>query len=113
MQLLISGNIIVAAAPKILYGVFDEAFEKWALFDEEDNVLMYYIDYSFSKVEDVELPSDYADGKYFFVDGEFVLNEEWQPPLPPAEVRIAELERQLASMWDEMAVAIEEGVNEV
>lgn len=118
MDILVNGKVIAAHSPKIQFGVFDEPIEKWALLNEDRDVWMYLIDHDYTLVEDVELPEDYVDGKYFFVDGEFVLNEDWQPPLPSAEERIAELERQLANLsgdtvWDEMAIAIEEGVNEV
>ena len=120
MQLLLDGKNIYAYAPKIAFGVYDEPIEKWGLFDENGDVMYYVIDHDFTFVENVELPSDYEDGKYFYENGQFVLNEEWHPyvPLPSNEERIAELERQLANLngdavWDEMAVAIEEGVNQV
>lgn len=120
MQVLVDSkyNMIVAQAPKIVLGVYDETFEKWGLFDEDDRILMYVIDHEYTLYDDVVFPVDYVDGKYIFKDGKFILNEDWQPPLPSNEERIAELERQLANLngdavWDEMAVAIEEGVNEV
>lgn len=135
MKLLLNGNIIISRAPHIEFGEFENE-AKWGLFDkaDKDTRKVYYymldpgkfyyvegegyvgLDY---KVEEVaELPEDYEEGKYFFEDGQFVLNPEWEPPLPSAEERIAELERQLAELngdavWDEMAVAIEEGVNQV
>ena len=117
MKLLLSGNSIVGIAPNITFGVFDEEIEKWRLADEEDKLLYYMIDWEYALIEDVELPADYEDGKYFFENGQFVLNEEWKPYVSTEE-RIAELERQLAELngdavWDEMAVAIEEGVNAV
>ena len=117
MKLLLSGNSIVGIASNITFGVFDESIEKWRLADGEDKLLYYMIDWDYGLIEDVELPEDYEDGKYFFENGQFVLNEEWAPYVSTEE-RIAELERQLAELngdavWDEMAVAIEEGVNQV
>jgi len=117
MKLLIKENIIIAYAPKIEFGVYDEPFEKWRLTDEFDKTMYYMIDNDFTLVEGVELPSDYEEGKYFFEDGQFVLNKDWKPYVS-TEDRIAELEKQIAELsgdavWDEMAVAIEEGVNAV
>lgn len=117
MDLLISGVAIVEVAHKITFGIYDEPFEKWKLEDEEGNLMYYAIDNGYTLVENVEHPDDYIDGKYYYENGEFVLNEEWQP-YKSTEERIAELERQLANLngdavWDEMAVAIEEGVNQV
>lgn len=116
MKILIKGNEIYAIAENISYGVYENE-EKWRLADAEDNVLYYMIDYEFTLVEDVEVPSDYEDGKYFYENGEFVLNKEWKPHKSPEE-RIAELEAEVArlkgeAVWDEMAEAIQEGVNEV
>lgn len=117
MKLLVSDKSIVEAAPNIEFGIYDEDIEKWKLSDEEGNLIYYAIDNGYTLVEGVELPSDYESGKYYYENGEFVLNEEWQP-FKSTEERIAELERQLANLngdavWDEMAVAIEEGVNQV
>ena len=118
MKLLVKGNIIIAYAPIIDFGVYDESIEKWRLADEFDKTLYYMIDNGFALVDGAELPEDYAEGKYFFENGQFVLNPEWVPPLPPTEERIAELERQIAELsgdavWEEMANAITEGVNAV
>lgn len=118
MQLLIKDNNIHAIADKIEFGVYENE-EKWRLADAENNLMYYMIDYNFSLVEGVEVPSDYADGKYFYENGEFVLNAEWKPYVSPEE-RLTQIEERLANMgvsgsdvWDEMALAIEEGVNEV
>lgn len=121
MQILVDrSNYVVAYAPIIEFGVYDEPIEKWGMFDEEGRILYYAIDNFFTLVKDVTLPNDYEDGKYFYENGEFVLNEDWKPFVPEQsmEERIAELEKQLAnlngdSVWDEMALAIEEGVNDV
>ena len=117
MMILVQGNRVVASAESITYGVFDEPIEKWALLDANGNVIMYFIDNGFTLVENVELPSDFEVGKYFYENGEFVANEDWGTDVS-VEERIAELERQIATLngdavWDEMAAAIEEGVNEV
>lgn len=117
MKALVKGNVVIAFAPNIEFGIYNEDFEKWKLSDEEGELMFYVLDNEYTLVEGVEIPEEYVDGKYFYENGEFVLNEDWQPYKSPEE-RIAELERQLANLngdavWDEMAVAIEEGVNEV
>lgn len=100
MKLLIDGTRIVTYAPHIEFGVYDESFEKWGLFDSEDintrNVILYVIDHNYTLVENVELPEDYVDGKYYFENGQFILDENWQPPLPPDAERITQLESQVA-----------------
>lgn len=120
MMILVRGNRVVASAEAITYGAFDEPIEKWALLDADGKVIMYYLDNGFTLVENVELPEDFEPDKYFYENGEFVLNEEWEPYVPEETLvqRIAHLEEQLANLsgeavWDEMALAIEQGVNEV
>lgn len=121
MQILVDrSNYVVAYAPIIEFGVYDEPIEKWGLFDEDGNILYYVINHNFTLVEDATLPEDFEYGKYFYENSEFVLNEEWEPYVPEASVeeRIAQIEEQIASLsgdgvWDEMALAIEEGVNDV
>lgn len=116
MKILVKGNTIYAIAENISYGKYEDE-EKWRLADANDNILYYMIDYGFTLVEDVEIPSDYEDSKYFYENGEFVLNKEWKQYKSPEE-RIAELEAEVArlkseAVWDQMAEAIQEGVNEV
>ena len=95
MKILVKGNRIVAIAEKITFGIFDEELEKWRLADENDNLMYYMVDSNFELVENVTLPEDYEGGKYFYENGEFVLNESWKPYVSPEE-RIAELEEQVA-----------------
>ena len=116
--LLVRNNVIFAEAPNITFGIYDEDIEKWRLADENDNLMHYMIDSDFELVEDVTLPDDYEGGKYFYENGEFVLNTDWKPYKSP-EKRIEELEEQVAHMsdnianWDDIAEAISSGVNEV
>ena len=80
MQILLSDNkYIVGYAPKITFGIYDEPIEKWRLADESDRVMYYIIDHNYELVINVVFPDDYEEGKYFYVDGVFVLNENWQP----------------------------------
>jgi len=107
MKLLIKGNEIYAIAENISYGIYENE-DKWRLADAEDNILYYMIDDGFTLVEDVTIPSDYVDGKYFYENGEFVLNEDWKPYVSPEE-RIAQLEEAVA-IQEEMLTASDEAV---
>lgn len=136
-NLLLNGNVIVSCAPHIEFGIFENE-PKWGLFDridESSRKAYYYIidpgSYHYDEKEgyvglayetiEVEgIPEDYDEGKYLFEDGKFVLNMDWHPPLPSAEDRLDEIEKKLSDLdtegedvWDEMAKAIEEGVNDV
>lgn len=119
MDILIKEKTIFATAPYISYGVYDDSFEKWKLSDEDENLQYYMIDDSYELVKGVTLPNDYVYGKYFYEDGEFVLNTEWKPYVS-TEDRIVLLEEEntklreeITSIWDDIAVSIESGVNEV
>lgn len=106
MNLLVKDNIIIVAAPNISFGVFDEAIEKWRIADEENNLMCYWIDGGFQLVENVELPSDYVDGKYYFENSEFVINEEWEPNRSPEE-RISALEAENARLKESVEMQAE------
>ena len=95
MQILVKENQILEVAHSIEWGTFDEPIEKWALLDEQGNVFLYVIDDGYTVIKDVELPIDYVHGKYYFEDGELVLDEEWEPYVSPEE-RIAQLEEIVA-----------------
>ena len=110
MDILVKGKMIYAVAPTIEFGVYDEPFEKWKVSDESIGMLYYVLDDGLELVEDVVLPNDYVSGKYFYENGEFVLNEDWKPYVSPEE-KLEEMDT--TAVWDEMALAIEEGVNEV
>lgn len=107
MKLLIKDNDIYAIAENISYGVY-EGDEKWRLADADDNVMYYMTDSNFTLIENVTLPDDYEGGKYFFENGEFVLNEDWAPYVSPEE-RIAILEETVA-FQDELLIASDEAV---
>ena len=117
MKLLVQGKNIVVHAYNIEWGLYHEPFELWKATDENGELVCYAVDYDYQLIENVELPSDYEVGKYFYENGGFVLNEDWKPYVS-IEEKVAMLEEQLANLsgdavWDEIAVAIEEGVNEV
>lgn len=97
MKILVKDTFIHVIAENISFGIYDEPIEKWRISDNDGNIMYYMLDDGFTLVEDVELPKDYADGKYFFENGEFVLNKDWKPYVSPEE-RIAQLEEQLSIM---------------
>lgn len=108
----VDGRILLHA-PKIVFGFFDEAFEKWALLNEKGEVMMYAIDHGYTVAEVDSLPEDYEEGKYLFFNGMFVLNQEWEPFIPEEQKidtlarTVAELEEALL-LTDETAVALYE-----
>ena len=119
MKLLVMKGHIVGIAENITFGIYDEDIEKWRLADENDNLMHYMIDSDFELVEDVTLPDDYEGGKYFYENGEFVLNEDWKPYVSTEE-RISILEEEnvklneaINGIWDDIAISISTGVNEV
>lgn len=102
MKILVKDNIIYAIAENISYGSYENE-DKWRLADAEDNILYYMIDDGFTLVENVEIPSDYEDGKYFFENGEFVRNPEWKPYVSQEE-RIATMEETIKAQQEEIAM---------
>ena len=94
-------NFLLFEAYDIRFGKLDEhdidsqtgePIEKWGMYNEDGNVLLYAIDNNFEVVEfdPADKPEDYVPYKYYFIDGQFVLNEDYvEPPLPTEEqVRI-------------------------
>lgn len=99
MQMLVKGNDIMDIAARISYGIYDEDFNKWRLADENDNLIYYYIDDNFTLVENVEIPDDYVPGKYLYVDGSLILNDDYVE-YKTTEERLAELEEQNAMLTE-------------
>lgn len=107
MDILIRNKIVYAVANKIEFGVYDENIEKWKLMDEEGNLLYYIIDYEFEHIKDINVPTDYEDGKYFYENGEFVFNEDWKPYVSPEE-RLENVEVAVAEQEESNLVLEEE-----
>lgn len=92
MIALIKDNFFVAdEATKIEFGIYDEPFEKWALFDENGAVMYYVIDDGYAVVDynEADKPEDYVPGKYMYIDGEFVPNPDWIEPEPSIEEKVS------------------------
>lgn len=107
---LVKGNSVIAIADIISFGVFDESIEKWKLENKDGSLMYYFIDDNFTLVEDVKIPDDYEHGKYFYENGNFVLNAEWKPYISP-EQRIKNLETDVAEQQVSTALFEEELLN--
>lgn len=106
MDILVKNNSILATATRIEFGKFDEDPEKWALYNENDDLMYYFLNSDFTLIQNVTLPSDYIEGKYFYIDNEFVLNEDWKPYKLPEE-RLEELEQQNQSLQEQNDMLLE------
>ncbi|ABX43303.1 hypothetical protein [Lachnoclostridium phytofermentans] len=71
MKLLLdSRKLIIAISTEITFGTF-EGEEKWKVGN------IYYIDNWFTVTDVDDVPIDVIPNKYFYIDGEFVLNPNW------------------------------------
>lgn len=103
MNILVNGTHIVTIGEEITFGVFDEPFEKWKI--KNNGFVEFYIDDGYQMIEGVDIPEDYIHGKYFYENGEFVLNTEWQPYYSIEErVTMLEDENKRLSLENEESV---------
>ena len=97
-----SNNVLLFEAFDIRFGKLDEYepdVDKWGMYDAEGNIQLYAIgDFSVVEFDPADKPEDYEPGKYFFVNGEFVLNPDWTEPLPPIEDQVRMLAGDVANM---------------
>ena len=102
MQLLTKGENIIGFGDSITYGIFDEDFPKWKVL--LNNVITYHIDMEkeYKVIDNIDnMPKDYRRGKYFFVDGKFILNPNWKPFLTQ-EQRLLNAENSIITIEDAM-----------
>ena len=108
-------NILLLEADRIEFGIWDEPdIEKWAMFDDKGKIMLYAIDDNYSVVEfdPADKPEDYFEGKYFFIDGQFVLNPDWQEPPLPIEEQVAYIAGDQAQLQADLDfIAMELGVD--
>lgn len=90
MDLLVKKKAISVKAEQIVYNA---EYLRWDILDGVGTFLYAAADEAYTLVKNVTLPEDYEDGKYFYVNGRFVLNENWKPYVSTEE-RIAQLEAQ-------------------
>lgn len=72
MKLLLDSRRLILAINNDIELVNHEGYEKWKI-----GTLLYYMnnDYILEEVDDV--PIDIIANKYFFINGEFVINPNW------------------------------------
>ena len=108
-------NFLLFEADRIEFGIWDEPdIEKWAMFNSDNEIILYAIDNDYTVVEfdPADKPEDYAGDNYFFIDGQFIPNPDWQEPPLPIEEQVAYLagdQAQLAADLD--FIAMELGVD--
>lgn len=109
MKLLCKDNIIMFYARDIRFGVFDEPdLEKWALLNEDDEVIMYVVDDGYSVVDiadDIEIPEDLTAFKYQYSEGIISLNPEWVDPPLSTEEQVQVQGQAIASLYQSSEVA--------
>lgn len=110
MKLLLNDrNLVIAIGSEIEYGVWGNIKDlaSWKI-----NQNQYVMDNNYTVVDigDTEIPTYVVDGEYYYIDGEFKLADEC-----PNEYkdRIVALEEEVDDVYNQMAAAIEEGVNEI
>lgn len=96
-------GVVLDYGVSIEFGIWDEPnLEKWKIV--KDEFFYYFIDNNFKVFTVDEIPDDFADSKYKYSEEEgFTLNPNYSTSSSDEE----------PDVWDEMASAITEGVNEV
>lgn len=93
--------VFLAGATDIVLGIF-EGEEKYALYDENEQLICYAMPNGVSVIQYNTLPRDYVDFKYLFINGEFVRNPEWVEPEEPVESRLERIEEAMAELAEIM-----------
>lgn len=105
MQILTTNSgVVLDHGVSIEFGVWDEPnFEKWKI--TKDEFFYYYVDCNFKVFTVNSVPNDFRDSKYIYSEEEgFTLNPNYNTSSD---------EDNNSTVWDEMAAAIQEGVNEI
>lgn len=72
MKLLLDSRKLIIAIGEDISFVMHEGVEKWKVSNS-----LYYIDEGYTIAEIAELPLDVTQGKYFYIDNQFILNPNW------------------------------------
>ena len=97
-----SSGVIQDVAFRITLGIY-EGEEKWALYNEQDELLYYAMNYNcaVATVVDDILPEDISyPGKYLYQDGAIVPNPDWVAPPPTIEEQVSELSDDISDDWN-------------
>lgn len=103
MKLLLDNRGLILAFGSDIELVTHEGYDKWKI-----GMFSYYIDDNYTLEEIDEVPVDVIANKYFFIEGEFVLNPNWSNT--PED--IAKLQAENASLKSEISL-LQEVVNEM
>lgn len=72
MKLLLDSRKLILAIDEVIEFCIFEDMQKWKVGSNA-----YYIDNGFTSEEVLDIPIDVTPLKYFYIDGEFVLNPNW------------------------------------
>lgn len=121
MYLILEGNLIHTKSEEVVYarpnmekGYLEACTKGEAeyIWDKSNNCA-YPVDSTFTFVEYTgEFPADFTLGKYLYSEGAIVENPDYVVPVTMEE-RVSTLEKEMSGVYDKMATAIAEGVNEV
>ncbi|WP_029502484.1 hypothetical protein [Lachnoclostridium phytofermentans] len=103
MKLLLDSRKLILAIDENIEFVTHEGLAKWKIGETT-----YYLDNNFSVEELIDIPFDIIPIKYFYIDGEFVLNPNWSNT--PED--ISKLQAENASLKSELSL-LQEVVNEM
>ena len=102
MKFLLESNnlIVLIAGGDIIWGNFENE-DKWALYDENNQLFLYALDNNYH-VEEYNgvLPDDnQIEGKYMYINGSLVVDPNWVAPPPTIEEQVESFSNDLGSDW--------------
>lgn len=103
MKLLLDSRKLILAIDDNIELVNHEGYDKWKI-----GKYSYYLDEDYTLEEVDEVPVDVIPDKYFFINGEFIINPNWSNT--PED--IAKLQAENASLKSELSL-LQEVVNEM
>ena len=81
---------------------------EWILYEDDHEIRarVQDDDYVLVEFDDAALPQDYFEDKYWFIDGEFVVDPQWGTPAPPFKDQIEVIKRELRQTNSELSDAV-------